>query len=325
MADNIELSAGSGGALVATDDDGTAQVQWNKLKYGADGTFTVVEATNGLPIQSDGSALTVSGTVTANLSATDNAVLDAIAASVAGTLTVDLGTNNDVTLATLPDTASGDLAAINSAVSGTLTVGGTVTANLGATDNAVLDAIAGSVAGTLVVDATGQGDVPVTLGGEAVVLGAGTAAIGKLAANSGVDIGDVDVTSAPARDRTTDNMGVALDSDTLMQDTTARTVSFGVINASSSGDNTLLVAQGASNKIRIVSLFLVSAGTVNVRFESAAGGTALTGQMPLIANTGFVLPFNPTGWFETGANALLNLELSGAIGVHGSFSYVVVT
>lgn len=47
----------------------------------------------------------------------------------------------------------------------------------------------------LLVDATGQGDIPVTLDSEAVVLGAGSAAIGKLAANSGVDIGDVDVTS----------------------------------------------------------------------------------------------------------------------------------
>lgn len=43
--------------------------------------------------------------------------------------------------------------------------------------------------------ASDQTDVPITLDGEAVVLGAGSAAIGKLAANSGVDIGDVDVTS----------------------------------------------------------------------------------------------------------------------------------
>jgi hypothetical protein len=41
-------------------------------------------------------------------------------------------------------------------------------------------------------------DVKVTLDSEAVVLGAGSATIGKLAANSGVDIGDVDVTSLPA-------------------------------------------------------------------------------------------------------------------------------
>ena len=73
---------------------------------------------------------------------------------------------------------------------GTLTVDGTVTANLSATDNAVLDAIevdtttiAGAVSGTEM-----QVDV-------VAALPAGTNAIGKLAANSGVDIGDVDVTS----------------------------------------------------------------------------------------------------------------------------------
>lgn len=41
-------------------------------------------------------------------------------------------------------------------------------------------------------------DLNITLDGEAVVLGAGTAGIGKLTANSGVDIGDVDVTSIAA-------------------------------------------------------------------------------------------------------------------------------
>lgn len=43
-----------------------------------------------------------------------------------------------------------------------------------------------------------SGDQAVTLDGEAVILGAGTAGIGKLTANSGVDIGDVDVLSMPA-------------------------------------------------------------------------------------------------------------------------------
>lgn len=43
-----------------------------------------------------------------------------------------------------------------------------------------------------------SGDQAITLDGEAVVLGAGTAGIGKLTANSGVDIGDVDVLSMPA-------------------------------------------------------------------------------------------------------------------------------
>lgn len=49
-----------------------------------------------------------------------------------------------------------------------------------------------------VVLASDHSDLKITLDSEAVVLGAGTAAFGKLAANSGVDIGDVDVTSVPA-------------------------------------------------------------------------------------------------------------------------------
>lgn len=44
----------------------------------------------------------------------------------------------------------------------------------------------------------GDSDITVTLDGEAVVLGAGTATIGKLGANSGIDIGDVDVITTPA-------------------------------------------------------------------------------------------------------------------------------
>lgn len=101
------------------------------------------------------------------------------------------------------------------------------------------------------------------------------------------------------------------------------TVKFAAIDAATSGDNTLVSAV-TSKKIRVLSVFLVSAGTVNVRFESGAGGTALTGQMNLIANTGFVLPYNPAGWFETASNTLLNLELSAAVSVDGSLTYIEV-
>jgi hypothetical protein len=111
----------------------------------------------------------------------------------------------------------------------------------------------------------------------------------------------------------------------IYQNGTARTPAFAVIDAAASGDNTLLASQGASNKIRVLSAFLVASGTVNVRFESGTAGTALTGQMNLIANTGFVLPYSPTGWFETAADTLLNLELSAGVSVDGSFTYIVVT
>lgn len=43
-----------------------------------------------------------------------------------------------------------------------------------------------------------------------------------------------------------------------------------------------------------------------------------------MANTGFVLPFNPVGWFQTATNTLLNLELSGAISVDGCVVYIEV-
>jgi len=70
---------------------------------------------------------------------------------------------------------------------------GAVTASLSATDNAVLDVIA---ANTQDLENVNAKITACNTG--AVVLAAGSAAIGKLSANSGVDIGDVDVTSISA-------------------------------------------------------------------------------------------------------------------------------
>ena len=191
----------------------------------------------------------------------------------------------------------------------------------------------------LAVDATGQGDVPVTLDGEEVVLGAGTAAIGKLAANSGVDIGDVDVASIAAGDNNIGNVDLASaipsgtnligktsvgqDTSTIYNGTTALTPKFAAINVASSGDNTI-VAAVVDKKIRVLQVLLTAGAAVNVRFEDGAGGTALTGIMEVAANGGFVLPFSPVGWFETGTNTILNLELSAAQNVDGIIVYVEV-
>lgn len=115
------------------------------------------------------------------------------------------------------------------------------------------------------------------------------------------------------------------ETSTIYQNGTARTPAFASIDVASSGDNTLLAAQGSGNIIRVHQLVLVASAAVTVRFESGAGGTALTGQMQLAANSGFVLPYSPIGWFQTAANTLLNLELSGATSVDGCFAYTVVT
>lgn len=60
MADNITLNAGSGGATIATDDDGTAQHQYVKVEFGADNTQTKVTTTSGLPVANDSSTFAVS-------------------------------------------------------------------------------------------------------------------------------------------------------------------------------------------------------------------------------------------------------------------------
>ena len=95
------------------------------------------------------------------------------------------------------------------------------------------------------------------------------------------------------------------------------------INVALTPNNTL-VAAVAGRKIRVLSLVLVPGAAVTARFESAAGGTALTGEMQLAANAVFVLPHNPLGWFETVAAELLNLELGGAIAVDGLLVFQTV-
>lgn len=138
------------------------------------------------------------------------------------------------------------------------------------------------------------------------------------------NIGDVDVTSQPARAATTDTITAKLATDTIQNGTTALTPKFVAIAASSSGNNTLLAAV-SSKKIRVLAYNLMGAGAVNAKFQSGASGTDLTGLKYIAAaGGGICAPFNPVGWFETASNTLLNLNLSGAVAVGGEIVYVEV-
>ena len=98
-----------------------------------------------------------------------------------------------------------------------------------------------------------------------------------------------------------------------------------VIHCNTNGNNTL-VAAVSGKKIKVLSVLLVAASAVTARFESGAGGTALTGQMNLAASGDrFTLPPAPPGyhWFETVAGALLNLELSAGVYVDGCIVYYI--
>ena len=119
MANNVELNAGSGGATIAADDVAGVQYQRMKLVDGTEDSTTDIAAGNGtaagalrvtvasdstgvLSVDDNGGSLTVDGTVTANLSATDNAVLDAIEAdttAIVGTIhSHDTGAGSTVQL-----------------------------------------------------------------------------------------------------------------------------------------------------------------------------------------------------------------------------------
>lgn len=265
MADNTVLSTNVGtGDTIRTEDRTTFKTPVTLIDVGGSSAEALIgDGANTLPI---------SGTVTANLSATDNAVLDAIAASLVDTETnTNYGavTGGGVEASALRVTIASDSTGVISiddaggsiTVDGTVAISGTVTVGSHAVTNAGTFAVQAAQSGTWnvtnisgtvslptgastlaeqqsqtallgTIDAdtstlaavttgvglqtvpfvdTGAGFVSLNVdgSGRTVVVGTGTfavqstlqtgsATIGKLAANSGVDIGDVDVTSLPS-------------------------------------------------------------------------------------------------------------------------------
>jgi hypothetical protein len=121
-------------------------------------------------------------------------------------LSITAGDNNignvDIASIAAGDNNIGNVDIASALPAGSNTIG---VVDLGSTDNAVLDAIAASLA--LLDNSIQSGnELQVDIVGS---LPAGSAAIGKLAANSGVDIGDVDVTSLPASTNTIEVVGDA--------------------------------------------------------------------------------------------------------------------
>lgn len=117
--------------------------------------------------------------------------------------------------------------------------------------------------------------------------------------------------------------GVPARTDVVYNGTTALTPVFARINASSSGDNTLVSAV-TGKKIRVLAVCMIAAGDVTSTFESGTTSGEVFGPLDLTTNSGFTLPFNPVGWFETASGELLNLILDAAINVGGGLVYVEV-
>ena len=173
MADNVTLSAGTGdGAVCATDDCGAAgHCQRVKLAVSADGSAALITA--------DAKGLLVQQTTAADLNCTE-ANSASIKTAVEGA--TPAGTNLIGKVGIDQVSANANEVVVKS---GTVTAVTSIT-NAVAVTNAGITTVAGAVAGSEM-----QVDV-------VAALPAGTNAIGKLAANSGVDIGDVDILSIAA-------------------------------------------------------------------------------------------------------------------------------
>lgn len=101
----------------------------------------------------------------------------------------------------------------------------------------------------------------------------------------------------------------------------SNTIKFASVSVSTSGDNTIVTGV-TGVKIKVLSVLLVASGTVSVKWVSNT--TDLTGAMPLVANSGFVLPASSPGqghYFETAVGQGLKLNLSSAVAVNGHISY----
>ena len=168
--------------------------------------------------------------------------------------------------------------------------------DLGSTDNAVLDAIAASLA--LLDNSIQSGDeLQVDIVGS---LPAGSAAIGKLAANSGVDIGDVDVTSVVPGTGAT-NLGKAEDAAHSSGDTGVMTLAV---------RNDTPAALGGSDG-DYAPLQVNSAGSLYTKDETGEAGSILvtgtTAVTSAISGTAFIaIQFIEDSVFDSGNDGLIS-------------------
>lgn len=104
---------------------------------------------------------------------------------------------------------------------------------------------------------------------------------------------------------------------------TLLTPSFASLSVTAAGATTI-VASVAAKRIRVLAAVLTSSGSTNVKFQSHVTPTDLTGFFYEVANTGFVLNYNPVGWFQTVSGESLDINCSASIGVGGCIVYVTV-
>lgn len=302
MADNVAITAGSG-TSIATDEVGGAHYQRVKVCWGADGTANDANASTPLPV-----VLTAAGTVAIGKLGANSGV-DIGDVDVTSVPADPFGANADAASATGSISAKlRFIAATGIPVTGTVTVAAHAVTNAGTfavqDSEKLADDAAFGVASTKVMP------------------------IGFLAdegSPDSVDEGDI----GAARMTLDRKIHVVVEHETnsVRNSGVAAVPAFVAIAAASSGENTLK-SLVSSKKIRVVAMAIVATGAVNIYFVSNTGGTVIfggsTNKIALAANGGFVLPYNPLGWFETASGENLIVNLSGAVAISGGLVYIPV-
>ena len=354
MADNTILNTGSGGDTIATDDIAGIKHQRVKVQYGVDGSATDVSATNPLPIDDAGGSLTIDNTDITTIAG--GYAADAAALGSGVLIQGDDGTDrkNINVDATTGDVQVDVTNTVNvSDGGGSLTVDGTVTANAGTgpfpvsdnggsltIDNAALSVTGGGTEATalrvtLANDSTGlvsidDGGGSITIDGTVTAnAGTGTMTVTDdgsftLAANSGVDIGDVDILSVTPGTGAT-NLGKAEDSAHTTGD--VGVMSLGVRKAA---DGPHSGADGDYEPLQTDENGFLK---VNIKAGAGSGGTASTDDAAFTAGSGSGTPM--MGFFTAdtvdsgdvgvvGMDANRNLKVSieaDSVGIGGGTQY----
>lgn len=218
--------------------------------------------------------------VTAELSAVDNAVLDTIAAKDFATQTTLAAINTKL----VTGTDIGDVTINNASGGSAVNIqdgGNTITVDYATTGS-------GTATGALRVELPTNGTgVIATVGAVTAItnaLPAGTNAIGKLAANSGVDIGDVTLTAGTAA------VGSILPPDT---DVTAHTnyARKYYTNAGAVTDG-IVWSPAAGKRWHVVTMYIQTSAAATITLEDdKAGGDDPVWKGEIAANSGVTLSF----------------------------------
>lgn len=103
----------------------------------------------------------------------------------------------------------------------------------------------------------------------------------------------------------------------VLSGSTFQTVQYFAGDFGTSGSaNQLIAPQGAATRIRVLSAHVMAPSPVMVRWLSTGSAgtiTNISGLMPISVNEGFVLPYNPHGWFQTRVNEGLNVSLNAGV------------